>query len=445
LTFVPIVVELLCMGLFGSSGIRTLFDSELLHLASRVGLAVGEYYRNVVVGRDTRTSGDAMKHAVISGLLAAGAHCHDAGIAPTPTLAYITREFDAGIMITASHNPPEYNGLKLLSPDGSSFGPSKQATIEGAVLNECLNTAQWETVKQGDLFNGAVSRHIEGILSGFKDGLNIRVVVDAGCGAAAEVTPPLLEKLGCEVIPLNCYHSGFFPRGSEPVESNLQELCRMVKESGAAAGIAHDGDADRMMAVDERGRFISGDKMLAILARAAGAKDVVTTLDASMAIEETGLKIRRTRIGDTWVSEELKNGGDFGGETSGAWIFPVISLCPDGIYAAAQIALIAAQNKLSELADQVPAYPLHRGGVSSEGVDTTRLEEKLKNIKPASVGNTDGYKLVFDDGWLLVRPSGTEPKIRLTAEARTETRAQQLYDEALMAVKDSVKTKGRKK
>jgi phosphoglucosamine mutase len=444
LTFVPIVVELLCMGLFGSSGIRTLFDSELLHLASRVGLAVGEYYRNVVVGRDTRTSGDAMKHAVISGLLAAGAHCHDAGIAPTPTLAYITREFDAGIMITASHNPPEYNGLKLLSPDGSSFGPSKQATIEGALLNECLNTAQWETVKQGDLFNGAVSRHIEGILSGFKDGLNIRVVVDAGCGAAAEVTPPLLEKLGCEVIPLNCYHSGFFPRGSEPVESNLQELCRMVKESGAAAGIAHDGDADRMMAVDDRGRFISGDKLLAVLARAIEAKEVVTTLDASMVIETLGFRVRRTRVGDTWVSEELKKGGDFGGETSGAWVFPAVSLCPDGIYAAALIAQVAGRHKLSELVDALPVYPLRRDSVANEGVDMSRLESNLRALGPVSVSRTDGLKLDFADGWLLVRPSGTEPKIRLTAEAKTGERMQQLFERGLKAINDSVKTGGRK-
>jgi phosphoglucosamine mutase len=433
------------MKLFGSSGIRTVFNQNLLNIAFRTGLAVGHRYHRVVVGRDTRTSGDAMKHAVLAGLLSAGAECQDAGIVPTPTLAYITRKFEAGIMITASHNPPEYNGLKLFNPDGSSFGGLQQSELEQAILSQTYETARWEETKSSGSYHGAIDKHIAGIMESFPEPIKVKVVVDAGGGAGSQVTPRLLEKMGCEVIALNCFPSGVFPRGSEPVEANLLDLARCVKECGAAAGIAHDGDADRMMAVDERGRFISGDKMLAILARAAGAKDVVTTLDASMAIEETGLKIRRTRIGDTWVSEELKNGGDFGGETSGAWIFPVISLCPDGIYAAAQIALIAAQNKLSELADQVPAYPLHRGGVSSEGVDTTRLEEKLKNIKPASVGNTDGYKLVFDDGWLLVRPSGTEPKIRLTAEARTETRAQQLYDEALMAVKDSVKTKGRKK
>jgi phosphoglucosamine mutase len=266
------------------------------------------------------------------------------------------------------------------------------------------------------------------------------VVVDAGGGAASEVTPPLLEKLGCEVITLNCRPTGFFPRGIEPSEENLTELCRLVRESGAAVGIAHDGDADRMMAIDERGKYISGDKLLVM---PAGAKEVVTTLDASMAIETMGFHVRRTRIGDTWVSEELRKGGDFGGETSGAWIFPAISLCPDGIYAAAQIAAIAAQNRLSELADAVPVYTLRRGSVGSDGADKARLESKLKAMKPRAITNTDGLKLDFDDGWLLVRPSGTEPKIRLTAEAKTEARAQQLYDEGLQAVMGSLKSIGR--
>jgi phosphoglucosamine mutase len=426
------------MKLFGSSGIRAVFDKDLLTLAFRVGMAVGGKYHNVVVGRDTRTSGDVMKHAVISGLLAAGARCHDAGITPTPTLAYVTREFDAGVMITASHNPPEYNGLKLLNPDGSSFGTSQQGQIEKAISAESFEAAEWEEMKNSEVFEGAAARHIEGILSNFNHDLRVKVVVDAGGGAASEVTPLLLKKLGCEVIHLNCRHTGFFPRGIEPGEVNLSDLCRMVRESGAAVGIAHDGDADRMMAIDDLGRFISGDKLLAILAREVGAKEVVTTLDASMTIETMGFSVRRTRIGDTWVSEELRKGGDFGGETSGAWIFPVISLCPDGIYAAAQIAAIAAQHKLSELVDAIPVYPLRRGSTSSDGVTISRLESKLRALKPVSVSNTDGLKLDFGDSWLLVRPSGTEPKIRLTAEAKTEARAQELYNKGIKAIEDSV-------
>jgi phosphoglucosamine mutase len=384
-----------------------------------------------------------MRHAVISGLRAAGAQCYDAGITPTPTLAYAARGFDVGMMITASHNPPEYNGLKFINPDGSSFGDAQQGQIEDVVSAELFGTARWDEMKDCNLYEGAIARHTEGIMSHFTRNLKVKVAVDAGGGAASEVTPPLLEKLGCEVITLNCRPTGIFPRGIEPGEENLNELCRAVRESGAAVGIAHDGDADRMMAIDERGRYISGDKLLVILARAVGAKEVVTTLDASMAIETMGFHVRRTRIGDTWVSEELRKGGDFGGETSGAWIFPAISLCPDGIYAAAQIAAIGAQNRLSELADAIPVYPLQRGSVGSDGVDNARLESKLKTMKPRTITNTDGLKLDFDDGWLLVRPSGTEPKIRLTAEAKTEARAKQLYNEGLKAVRESLKT-GRK-
>ncbi len=428
------------MKLFGSSGIRAVFDKDLLNLAFRVGLAVGKNHNNVVVGTDTRTSGDAMKHSVISGLLAAGARYSDAGITPTPTLAFITREFDAGVMITASHNPPEYNGIKLLNTDGSSYDSLQQAQIEEALTGESYDIARWEEIKRGDVYEDAIEHHIESILPNFSTDLNLKVVVDAGCGAASEVTPLLLQKLGCEVITLNCYPSGFFPRGTEPVEDNLQELCRTVREAGAALGIAHDGDADRLMAVDDRGRFITGDRLLAVFAKGLGVKELITTLDASMAIEEMGFNVRRTKIGDTWVSEELRNGGDFGGETSGSWIFPAISLCPDGIYAAAQIAALAVRQKLSDIVDDIPVYPLLRGSVSSEGLSLSGLESSLLKMNPISIDKTDGYKANFGDGWLLIRASGTEPKIRLTAEARTAERAQQLYDGGLAAVWDSVDT-----
>jgi len=431
------------MKLFGTSGIRAVFDKDLVDLAFKVGVVVGRGCGSVVVGSDTRTSGDVMKHAVISGLLAGGARCSDAGVVPTPTLAFIAREFDAGVMVTASHNPPEYNGIKLLNPDGSSFDSSQQERVEETVLKDSFDMAPWEEFKNGSVHNGAVKHHIGCILPNFPAGLKLRVVVDAGCGAASEVTPRLLKKLGCEVVALNCYPSGFFPRGIEPTGANLAELMKAVRDSGADLGIAHDGDADRMMAVDDRGEFISGDRLLAIFAWAVVAKEVVTTLDASMAIEEMGFSVRRTRIGDTAVSEELRKGGDFGGETSGSWIFPNISLCPDGIYAAAQIAAIASRKKLSELAESIPSYPLLRGSVSSDGVVMSNLEPRLMAMKPLSVSNIDGIKLNFQDGWLLVRASGTEPKIRLTAEAKSEARVHQLYDRGLRAIGDSAGIKGK--
>jgi phosphoglucosamine mutase len=432
------------MKLFGSSGIRAVYDKNLLETAFRVGLAAGKFYCNIIIGRDTRASGDAMKQAVIAGIRASGANCLDASVIPTPTLAFVTREFDAGIMITASHNPQEYNGLKLLNRNGSSFDSLQQKMLE-EMLEANTPAANVEQGASCGIYEGAAAKHIDFILSRFPQKLSTKVVVDAGGGAASEVTWRLLEKLGCQVVKLNCTPTGNFPRGSEPSEENLKELMQAVTANGAALGIAHDGDADRLMAVDEKGRYISGDKLLAVLIKATGAKDIVTTLDASMAIDELGVKVRRTKIGDTWVSEELQKGGDFGGETAGAWIFPKISLCPDGIYAAALMASIAAERKLSELADAVPAYPIMRGNVSSEGVDMSRLEAIFGNTKPRAVNKIDGLKFDYREGWLLIRPSGTEPKIRLTAEAKTEKTLNLLYNWGLEGIKKSMVSREKKR
>ena len=158
-----------------------------------------------------------------------------------------------------------------------------------------------------------------------------------------------------------------------------------------------------------------------------------------MVIDEMGFSVTRTRVGDTYVSEELRGGGDFGGEPSGSWIFPGISLCPDGNYAAAQVVAIASQQKLSPLVDKIPRYPLLRGSIADEGVATSDLERWLLAMEPLSVSNIDGIKLNFEDGWLLIRASGTEPKVRVTAEAKSQARVHQLYDSGIRAIKECMR------
>ncbi|MFC2035198.1 phosphoglucosamine mutase [Chloroflexota bacterium] len=429
------------MQLFGTSGIRRIIDESLVELALKVGMAVGNIYDNVVVGCDTRTSNDAVKYAFISGLLTAGSKSYDAGVVPTPTLALAAREYQAGAMITASHNPPEYNGLKLLNPDGSAFDANQQGQIEDMIFSNSFSATHWGNIKSNHIHNGAINKHIEHILEDFPNELKLKVVLDCGCGAAAVITPRLLERMGCKVVVLNCYPSGFFPHAIEPTEVNLGDLLRATKEFGADLGIAHDGDGDRMMAVDDNGRFVSGDKLLAIFAQQMGAKEVVTTVDASMVIDEMGFSITRTRVGDTHVSEELKVGGDFGGEPSGSWVFPHSSLCPDGIYAAIHLIATASQHKLSQLVDSIPYYPILRGNITNEGVVMSDLKSQLLAMEPLSVENIDGIKLLFKDGWLLIRASGTEPKIRVTAEAQSETRMYQLYDSGVKAINECVKGK----
>ncbi|MFC1987987.1 phosphoglucosamine mutase [Chloroflexota bacterium] len=427
------------MQLFGTSGIRRLADRNLIELALKVGLAIGQVYDSVAVGCDTRTSSGTVKYAFTSGLLAAGSRNCDAGVIPTPTLALTAREFQAGAMITASHNPPEYNGIKLLNPDGSAFDSNQREQIESMILSNTLSVAPWGEMKTSSVYSGAVEKHIEHILQGLPVESKIKVVVDCGCGAASVITPHLLRRLGCEVVELNCNPSGFFPHAIEPIEANLEELIQATREVGADLGIAHDGDADRMMAVDDKGRFIPGDKLLVLFAQQTGAKEIVTTIDASMIIDEMGFSVTRTPVGDNYVSEELKRGGDFGGEPSGAWVFPDNSFCPDGIYAAAQLVAIAGQQKLSRLVDGIPCYPILRDSVSSEGVVVSNLEKRLLDMKPLSISNIDCIKLNFEDGWLLIRASGTEPKIRITTEARSEEQAHQLYDNSIKAITECMK------
>ena len=432
------------MKLFGSSGIRRVVDREFLQLTFDIGLAVGNSYHSVVLGCDTRTSSDAMRYAFLSGLLSTGAAAAHAGVIPTPTLAYATRHFEAGAMITASHNPPQYNGIKLINPDGSAFDSTQREQVEQMVSTQSSKTARWEEIKNCTDYPEAVAQHVERILEDFPTKLKLKVVVDCGCGAASAVTPYLLTRLGCDMIPLNCQPSGYFPREIEPVPENLGELASTVKSEGADLGVAHDGDGDRIAVVDEKGRFVAADKLLALFARQLGARVVVTTVDASMLIDELGFEVIRTRVGDAFVSDELRRRaardieGEFGGESSGCFIFPRVSLCPDAIYAAAKIVQIASEHRISALVDQIPSYPILRGAVPGDKATMDEVENSLKRQVESGgrLETTDGLRLAFGDGWLLIRPSGTEPKIRITAEATSEKRAEQLYNLGLKTIEE---------
>ena len=192
--------------------------------------------------------------------------------------------------------------------------------------------------------------------------------------------------------------------------------------------MAHDGDGDRLVAIDDMGRVVPGDKLLIVIANFLNARKVITTVDASMIVEEAGFQILRTRVGDAFVSQEMKNGGDFGGEAAGAWIFPKVSLCPDGIYAAAVVAHIVSKERLSVLVDAIPSYPILRASFPTDKQSMTRIEEELMRLRPLSVTRLDGLRLDMGAGWLLVRPSGTEPKLRLTVEAREHKRAEELFN-----------------
>lgn len=410
--------------LFGSSGIRRMFDQALIDTALRVGSALASRSSDILVGMDTRTTSPLLTHLVISGILGSGGRAHVAGIAPTPSVAYSTRTVKTGCMITASHNPEEYNGLKLFNPDGSSFTQSQQAEME-----ELIKIRHWtDWQHQGsERPIDVLTPHKNAILDKVTIGTGTTVVIDCGNGAGSVLTPDLLADAGAKTTCINCNPSGHFARPSEPLKENVDYIGKLVKKTKSVCAVVHDGDADRMMAFDNRGRYIDGDHLLMLFARYLDAKQVVTTSDASMIIEEIA-EVRRTPVGDTYVSEELLKGGDFGGEPSGAWIFPQISFCPDGPYAAALFCEISSEWNVVQELDAMPSYPVLR-----ESFPCKTARETVTALGAAKP--TDGIRIADEDGWCLIRASGTEPKIRITAEGKTLQKAKEILKKGRSMIK----------
>lgn len=414
--------------LFGSSGIRMQYGRRLLDLSLRIGAALGAGRECVVLGSDTRTTRDILTQSLISGILSSGANVITGGIAPTPTIAYAARAADAACMVTASHNPETYNGLKLFNQDGSSFTIAQQQQMEESLENP--DWTDWKAIgsrRESDI----ITPHREAILSSISPPEGISIVLDCGGGAGSLITPSLFKEAGVRSICLNCDPTGTFPRPSEPLPENLSYIPSIIRKSGASCGIAHDGDADRCVAFDNQGRFISGEHLLMLFARYLDLHEVVTTVDASMAIEEVAT-VRRTPVGDSFVSETLLSWGGLGGEPSGSWIFPAHSLCPDGIYAAALFCEIAGEWDVAEEVDTMPVYPILRSSVQTEDGDSA-----LRSL--GAEVPTDGIRVEKEDGWYLIRTSGTEPKVRVTAEGRTKDLAENLLSEGEDRLKKALK------
>ena len=406
--------------LFGSSGIRRRYDGDLVTLAMQVGKVVASDAKTVITGRDTRTTGEVIAAAFMAGAASEGARVINGGIVPTPTIAYNARNADNACMVTASHNPEPYNGLKLFNPDGSSFTRIHQEKIEKEI-QEIADKPGRDWKRQGTIEISHIVKEHEAAISSrvrIKDGL--RMVIDCGNGAGSVITPTLLREMGVITNALNADISGVFSRQSEPLPENLSYIPSIIKKTGSSGAVVHDGDADRMMAYDNNGNFIPGDVLLILFAKYLDAKRVVTTYDASMAIDEVA-EVRRTPVGDAYVSEQLVRWGDFGGEPSGAWIFPVISYCPDGPYAAALFCEMAGEWNIADEIAEIPQYPILR-----TSIEIPSAYDLLYGL--GATNPTDGIRIEDDDGWCLIRASGTEPKVRLTAEGRTPDIAQRLLD-----------------
>jgi phosphomannomutase/phosphoglucomutase len=447
--------------LFGTNGIRGVVNEDMnVELALNLGMAIGTQLDGgrVAIGTDTRTSNDMLKNAIISGLLSTGSNIVDLGIVPTPVLQYHVKHSDAqhGIVITASHNPPMFNGIKCVDWDGTELSREKEEILEDFYFKKEFKKIAWNRIGRMEKDTNAIEHYMSGVLKNIAADPIIRaqpkVVLDCGNGAGSLVSPFLLDRIGCKVISLNAHPCGTFPgHESEPTPENLKDLIKATVGFGADVGIAHDGDADRTIFIDERGNYLHGDKILALVARemlrenAGGV--VVTTVASSMSLEdvvrENNGKIIYTRVGSPIVARKMmETNAIFGGEENGGLIFPEHQHCRDGPMAAAKVMeILAGQEKtLSELIAELPQYHLYKTKVQcpSEKMGTV-LEEFTKMREDKKIDDTDGIKILMEGAWVLVRPSGTEPIYRIFAEAEEPEKAKNLAEENRKIIERIVK------
>ena len=432
-----------CM--FGTSGIRGPVGTEITaELALAVGRGLGIGNNRVVVGRDARESGPALVDALAAGLCESGTDVVDIGLAATPTVARAIawEDADAGVVVTASHNPPEDNGLKLWQETGQAFDAEMRGRIADRVKAGETDLAAWDGFGTRRSAEGT-DRHRAALVDAVSLDRSLTVAVDVGNGTG-RVTADALDELGCVVETLNAQPDGSFPgRPSEPTAENCESLAAFVAATDADLGIAHDGDADRTRAVDETGAFLSGDVLLAFLGSAAAdaGERVAMPVDTSLAVEdhltERGIQTVRTPVGDVHVAAAASESDvSFGGEPSGAWIWPDETLCPDGPLAACKLAALTAKQPLGERAATVETYPIRRAAVEVSDKQETMAAVRERVRSYDNVSTLDGVRVELGDAWFLVRASGTEPVVRVTAEAREPDRLETVFEEAHALVPD---------
>ncbi|QLG29789.1 phosphoglucosamine mutase (plasmid) [Halorarum halophilum] len=437
--------------MFGTSGIRGAVGDEVTATtALEVGRALASGGANrVVVGRDPRESGRMLTRALVAGLTECGTDVVRLGEVPTPTVArgIDWYDADAGVVVTASHNPPADNGLKLWDESGAAYvGPRQDAVAERIESGE-FDLAPWDGVGDASRADDAAERHVEALVEAGAPLDGLTVAVDPGNGSG-RLTATALHRLGADVETLNAEPDGSFPaRPSEPTAEHCRSLCLFTGSTDADLGIAHDGDADRMMAVTASGEFVPGDHLLALFGRDAvePGERVAAPLNTSMtvrrALQDIGASLTLTAVGDGHVAERTADRSvAFGGEPSGAWIWPDEARCPDGPLAAVKLAsMVAARGPLADQLSTIETTPLRRESVSVERNDEVVAEvvEAIRDRYDA-VTDIDGVRVDLDDGWFLVRASGTQPLVRITAEAENADRTAELFERAREHVGEAV-------
>jgi len=446
--------------LFGTNGVRGLInDTMTVDLVLNLGKAIGTVLGpgKVVVGRDARKGGEMFSRAAISGLLSTGCSVIDIGPAPTPTLQFVVPRLDciAGIIVTASHNPAEFNGIKVMGANGIEVSREREREIESVLKSGSYTIADWQNIKSVTNEKTAVRQHIDGIKSHIDTeaikGRNLTVIVDSANSVGALVTPPLMRDLGCKVVSLNSQLDGSFPgRPPEPSPENVVELLRTMKSVGADIGIAHDGDADRATFVDENGTVVSGDQSLAIIAsRILSIKQgsiLVTPVSSGKLIEDivekAGGTIDWTVVGSVDVSHRVGEiGADLGGEENGGVFYPPHQSVRDGSMTSALLVdiMVKEGKSLSELVQELPVYYTTKRKMKIPAEKMEFLMSTLLDMtKDQNRITIDGIKIIRDTGWILIRPSGTEPIYRCFSEGTTQEKSDLLCDEGITLIEKAL-------
>jgi len=445
--------------MFRAYDIRGIYGKDMTtEIAEKVGMALGTFLssgKKLAVGRDIRIGSEQLKNAVVKGLASTGCEVDDLGLVTTPILyfAIAHKNKDGGVMVTASHNPAEWNGLKLCKEKGIVIG---QGSGMEQIRNIIKNKKFAKAAKQGktETYEGIVNEYAKFVLNKISIKKKLKVVLDTGNSVPAIVAPMLFKQAGCEVTVINEKLDGTFPsRSPEPNAASLQQLVSVVKKTGADFGVGYDADGDRAVFVDDTERILTGDFTLIIFAQALITKTkrkIVYDVSCSSAVEEVikakgGVPIVE-RVGRPFIMDRvLQEKAVFGGEESGHYYFPDIYGIDDGTFASLKMAEILSQSdySLSQMFDNIPKYHSSTMNVPCPDEIKFKVIEHLKTKfkkKGFQILAIDGVKAQDEKGWVLLRPSNTEPIIRITAEAKTHEKLTQLLELAQTMLKEEVES-----
>jgi phosphoglucosamine mutase len=433
--------------LFGTSGVRGIFGEDLtLELCYEVAKSLSSLLApgaRVCLATDTRVSREDIKKAIFSGLLSCGTQVTDLGILPTPALALLTREwgYDTGIMVTASHNPPEFNGIKLFNGDSLGYSREQEQQIEKIYFEKSFRRNGSEgnlsqRVGMGDSYR----QFIEGILPHVNLNKRLRVVVDPGNGAASGFASTLFTEMGLEVLPINDNPDGLFPgRNPEPKEDTLYDTVRFLRERNADLACCFDGDADRVVFCDREG-FLGFNEMIAFISRLAiedsGKKIAATTVETGklldLAIEDLGGEVIRGKVGDVYAAHLARdNDAAIGVESVGVYILPEAGYYPESIYAS--LLLLSKIKDVTEIRDffkKLPKLYFDKRKIACPNhfkeavIGKVKENAHLPGVR--DINSLDGLRFEFENSWMLIRASGTEPAVRVIAESMSAEKTQEL-------------------